>query len=112
VRDFPELTPIRENCATIAAEAREHHDKGHIVHTPVFRFINRFVTRHVAKLTSSRNVDTDRLGVMNLLARVVHKVQVFFTIIKRWNRRVYYSSKYVLIALLAYLIFFPDLISG
>jgi aspartyl/asparaginyl beta-hydroxylase (cupin superfamily) len=82
------------------------------VRTPVFRFINRFVTRHVAKRTSSRNVDTERLGVMNLLARVVHRVQVFCTTIKRWNRRVYYSSKYVLIALLAYLIFFPDLISG
>jgi beta-hydroxylase len=103
---------------TYLHEAKNETEEGRIilfcdvarpVRTPVFRAINRFVTRHVASLTSSRNVETERLGAMNLLARVVHKLQVFFTTIKRWNRRAYYAGKYVLVALLFYLVFFPDL---
>jgi beta-hydroxylase len=72
--------------------------------TPFARAVNRFLIRHVVKISASRNVPTERVGLMNHFARYVFRLRQVFKRLKRINRRVYYAVKYALMIGLAYLV--------
>jgi beta-hydroxylase len=68
------------------------------------RAVNRFVIRHIAKISSSNNAPGEKLGVLNRVASVVFKLRAFFRRMKKVNRRAYYAVKYALMIGLAYLV--------
>ena len=72
--------------------------------TPVARAINRFLIRHVVKFSASRNVPTEKIGVVNRFSSLVFRLRGLFQRFKRFNRRAYYAVKYALMAALAYLV--------
>jgi len=79
------------------------------LHTPVMRAINRFVTNHLVKVTASQNVETEKIGAMNRLAAYVFKARDFFIRMKKVNKPVYMTVRYLLIAGLVYVIFIAGL---
>jgi beta-hydroxylase len=72
--------------------------------TPLARAINRFLIRHVVKISASRNVPTEKVGLMNHFASTVFRLRGVFQRLKRINRRAYYAVKYALMISLAYLV--------
>ncbi|HVQ77645.1 MAG TPA: aspartyl/asparaginyl beta-hydroxylase domain-containing protein [Candidatus Binatia bacterium] len=77
---------------------------------PVMRAVNRFVTRHIVKATAAQNTDTEKVGVVNQLYGVIHRVRDLSRELKRSNRRLYYALKYAVLALALYLVFFSAVI--
>ncbi|MEZ5989598.1 MAG: aspartyl/asparaginyl beta-hydroxylase domain-containing protein [Planctomycetota bacterium] len=77
---------------------------------PPFRWLNRFVCRHLLRATSSNNLPEERLGVVNRLAAGVHWVKEASLRLKKANRRLYYALKYALFAVVLYLLLFRDLL--
>ncbi|MFT4539440.1 MAG: beta-hydroxylase [Planctomycetota bacterium] len=77
------------------------------VHTRAFSALTRFVAKHIACWTSSRNDDSERLGAVNRLAVFVYASKTFFETLKDFNYRLYYAVKYALALGLAYWIFVP-----
>ena len=75
------------------------------------RALNRFVAHHVLRVTSSRNEATERLGLVNRVAGGIHSIRMVFRRAKRMNRRLYYTVKYALYAVLAWLILFRGVFS-
>ena len=69
--------------------------------TRLARAINRFVIRHVVKITSSRNEDGERIGAVNRVAGRIHAVQGAGKRLKRAHRTLYNVSKNASIVLLA-----------
>jgi beta-hydroxylase len=73
--------------------------------TPVMRALNRFIAGYVLRVTASRNVPTEQVGLVNRVAGAVHRLRVVLRRAKRANRRLYYAVKYTLYAVLAYAVF-------
>jgi len=72
------------------------------IRNPVMRAVNRFVTRHIVKITAAQNVDGEQIGAVNSISGYVYKLKLFFEGAKKANRRLYYAAKYLLIAALIY----------
>jgi beta-hydroxylase len=70
--------------------------------TPVMRALNRFIANYVLRVTASQNVPSERLGLVNYLAGWVHQLRQIFRRAKRANRRLYYTVKYALYAVVAW----------
>ena len=74
--------------------------------TPLMRGLNRWVTRHVVKISATQNVDTEKVGVLNRVSSLVHRYGQMLERFKAWNRPLYYVSKWAAIAGAVYLVFF------
>jgi len=106
--------------ATYIHRADNRTDQGRIIlfcdverplKTSAMRALNRFVAHHVLRVTSSRNEATERLGLVNRVAGGIHSIRMVFRRAKRMNRRLYYTVKYALYAVLAWLILFRGVFS-
>ena len=75
------------------------------VRTPFVRAINQFFIRYVVRLTATQNDETEHVGAINRISSVVYKAKEFFEKRKKANRRLYYATKYVLMAGILYLLF-------
>jgi beta-hydroxylase len=76
------------------------------IRNPIMRAVNRFVTTNVVRITTAQNVDGERVGVVNRVSRHVYKIKMLLNDAKNANRRLYYATKYLIIAALVYLALF------
>jgi len=77
--------------------------------TPVMRAINRFISGYVLRVTASRNVATERVGLVNLVSGWVHRFRQVLLRLKRANRRLYYTAKWAMWAAILYAVFIRNL---
>lgn len=77
--------------------------------TPVMRAINRFISGYVLRVTASRNVATERVGLVNLVSGVVHQLRQVLLRLKRANRHLYYTVKWAMWASILYALFLRNL---
>ena len=70
--------------------------------TPVIRALNRGIANRVLRITASRNVPTERIGMLNRVSGHVHRGRLVLRRLKRANRRLYYTVKYALLGLVAW----------
>ena len=70
----------------------------------VMRALNRFIATYVLRVTASRNVSTERIGLVNRFSGRVYQTRRFFHRVKRANRRLYYAAKFTLIGVLGVLL--------
>lgn len=73
---------------------------------PLVRWVNRVIGRRLIKAAATENIPGEKVGILNRVFEYVYQIRVLGTRIKAWNRPVYYLLKWLLIALIAYLIFF------
>lgn len=73
---------------------------------PLVRWVNRVIGRRLIKAAATENIPGEKVGILNRVFEYVYQIRVLGTRIKGWNRPVYYLLKWLLIALIAYLIFF------
>ena len=69
------------------------------------RALNRFIANYVLRVTASQNVPTERIGLVNRISGGVHRFRQVLRRVKRANRRLYYTAKYTLWAVLLYAVF-------
>lgn len=74
--------------------------------TPIVRAINRFMIRHIVKASQTRNVDGEKIGVLNRLFDYVYRASLLPKRVKSFNKTLYYTLKYLLMAGFVYLVFF------
>jgi beta-hydroxylase len=80
--------------------------------TPVMRALNRFIAGYVLRVTASRNVPTEQIGLVNRISGGVHRLRQILRRAKRANRRLYYAAKYALWAGVLYAIFIRVLLDA
>jgi beta-hydroxylase len=77
--------------------------------TPPMRWLNALVTRHLVKISASRNLASEQVGLLNRLASRLHALRDVAKRIKRRSRPVYFASAYALkaaaLAALLWLVF-------
>lgn len=77
--------------------------------TPVMRGINRFVSNTLVRAASTQNIPTENVGLLNRLYAamgvVTQPVGDFLDKLRRKNRKAFRFGKYVVLLLLAYLLF-------
>lgn len=61
---------------------------------PVARAVNRFVSRHVVKITSAQNVPTEKVGVVNRFSRHVFAIKSAGERLKAHHRAIYRLVSY------------------
>src|SRR5262245_7693016 len=66
--------------------------------TPVMRTLNRLIAGYVLRVTASRNVPTEHIGLVNRFSGRIYQLRRIFQRARRANRRLYFGAKYVLIA--------------
>jgi len=69
-------------------------------------WINRAFSRVIMGATATKNSDGDKVGLFNKIFAYVYQIRILGKKIKAYNRKLYYVIKYVLFALIIYLIFF------
>jgi beta-hydroxylase len=74
--------------------------------TPVVRAINRFVSNTLVRAAATQNVPTEDVGVLNRLYAMMGQSGDWLGNLKKKNRLAFKIAKYVLIALIAYFLFF------
>lgn len=74
--------------------------------TPILRAINRFVSNTLVRAAATQNVPTENVGLLNRLYALTGQGGDWLDQLKRKNRRVFKIGKYLLIALVAYWLFF------
>ena len=79
--------------------------------TGFMRKLNQFVIDKCLRVTKSSNTGEEKVGFLNHLSTGLFNIKTLSTRMKKWNRGLYYTMKYSLIALLVYWIFLSDLIS-
>jgi beta-hydroxylase len=61
---------------------------------PVARAVNRFVSRHIVKITSAQNVPTEKVGFVNRISKYVFGIKAAGERLKERNRAVYRVVSY------------------
>ncbi|NBB92216.1 MAG: lipid A hydroxylase LpxO [Gammaproteobacteria bacterium] len=72
------------------------------IRNSVVRAINRFMIHYVVKASATRNVPGEKVGFLNRIFAGFDAAGERFQRVKKWNRTVYYTGKYLLFALLAW----------
>jgi beta-hydroxylase len=67
--------------------------------TRAARAVNRFVIRHVVKVTAGNNEDEESIGAANRVAGLIYAAKDAGKRMKRARRTLYYTAKYALTAL-------------
>jgi beta-hydroxylase len=62
--------------------------------------LNRWVSEHIIKISSSPNVEGEKVGALNKAFSYLYEVHLLGRRLKNWNRNVYYAVKYVLVTVL------------
>jgi len=80
------------------------------VHRPL-RFkpiaaLNHFIVRHVAKATTTRNFEGEKLGWMNKAFGYLYHLRIVGKKLKSRSKVAYYSVKYAVLGSVAYMVFF------
>ncbi|HEX8739430.1 MAG TPA: aspartyl/asparaginyl beta-hydroxylase domain-containing protein [Casimicrobiaceae bacterium] len=73
--------------------------------TPVMRALNRWMSRTVIRAASTQNTPTEPVGALNRVYALFGQASDVLTRLKRRNRTLFRTVKYMLIAAVAYLIF-------
>ncbi len=76
------------------------------LNNPIARWFNRFFGRIVVAAAATKNTDTDKVGVLNRVFHYVYQVRLTGKRLKKYNKNLYYTVKYLLYAGIIYLIFF------
>ena len=71
--------------------------------------MNRWVMHHIVKATTTQNVDGEKVGFVNKAFAFIYPIRMVGKRMKAWNRRVYYTVKYALVAALLAAILVPAL---
>jgi beta-hydroxylase len=79
------------------------------IRNPIVRGINRFVTNHLVKATSTQNEATEKIGLINRLISPVFVLRDAFQRMKKWNRNFYYATKYAILLGILFLLVLPFL---
>jgi beta-hydroxylase len=58
---------------------------------------NRWVSRHIINESATQNEEGERVGWLNRIFGHVYRVRLVGKRMKAWNKRVYYTVKYLLI---------------
>jgi len=59
--------------------------------------VNRFLSKHLVKLTASNNRPDEKLGLVNYVAATIYRIKELAIRFKAWNRPLYGISKVLLI---------------
>ena len=68
--------------------------------------VNNFVSRFFVSQAQTKNMEGDKTGILNKIFGFVFQIRIFGKKLKKMNRKLYYTAKYVVFAALVYLIFF------
>ena len=68
--------------------------------------VNKFISRFFVSAAQTKNMEGDKTGFLNKVFGAVFQVRIFGKKLKKMNRKLYYTAKYVLFISLVYLIFF------
>jgi beta-hydroxylase len=68
---------------------------------------NRFVARHFIALAASPNMDGDRTGALNRAFGAFYKVRLYAKRVRKTRKKLYYTIKFSLIALILLAILWP-----
>jgi beta-hydroxylase len=77
------------------------------IRNPVIRAVNRFVTNHIVKITSSQNVPTEKIGIINRLIAPVFMIRDMGEKLKKKNRKLQKAMNYVILAGIILLLALP-----
>ena len=66
--------------------------------------MNRWVGEHVVKASATQNVEGEKVGALNAAFSYLYDIHKATRRLKDWNRTVYYSMKYSVMAVLAGLV--------
>ena len=72
---------------------------------PIATAINRFIIRHIVKITQTQNEEGEKVGIINRIFAPFYYFKQSAKRFKQWNRKIYYATKYALGALLLAAIF-------
>lgn len=67
--------------------------------------INRFIIRHIIKITQTQNEEGEKVGLINKIFAPFYYFKQSAKRFKQWNRKVYYATKYAAGILLVMAIF-------
>ena len=59
--------------------------------------VNRWVSKHIINESATQNEEGERVGWINRIFGYVYYVRLAGKRMKAWNKRVYYTVKYLLI---------------
>jgi beta-hydroxylase len=76
------------------------------MNNPVATLVNKFVSRVLVSGAQTKNMECDKTGFLNKIFGTVFQIRIFGKKLKKLNRKLYYTAKYVAIIALVYLIFF------
>ena len=62
--------------------------------------INRWVSHNIVKASATQNVEGEQVGVLNKVFGKLYEIYLASRPVKEWNRKVYYTLKYSLTALI------------
>jgi len=63
------------------------------------RSMNRWVSKHIVKASSTQNEEGEKVGVINKLFSQIYSVHSLSRRMKAWNYHAYYAVKFTLVAL-------------
>ena len=67
------------------------------IKNPLLRGFNRFASRHLVKVTATRNVKGEKVGFLNHVFQVIYLARLPSKRLKKANRKLYYLLKWVLL---------------
>jgi beta-hydroxylase len=70
-------------------------------------WVNHWFEKTAIRASQTENIEGDRLGVLNRLFNVLYHLRLVGKALKRRNRHAYYATKWLLLLLVAYLLFWP-----
>ena len=76
------------------------------MNNPLARWFNRFFGRFFVSAAATKNTDSDKVGILNRAFHYVYQVRLVGKRLKKYNKNLYYTIKYILFGLIIYLIFF------
>ncbi len=69
-------------------------------------WLDTFLSKTLLAATATKNTEGDKVGFLNKLFFYVYQIRIVGKKLKKFNRKLYYTIKYIIFALLIYLIFF------
>jgi beta-hydroxylase len=74
--------------------------------SPVLTRLNHWIKKTFVRATQTENVPGDKVGLLNRIFSVAYYVRLPAKALKARNKYVYYAGKWLLLALIVYLVFF------
>lgn len=74
------------------------------IRNPIVRALNHVATTYLVKATATQNTETEKVGLVNRIAGYIYRLKEQFERLKRMNRSLYYTLKYLLLVALLVLL--------